>query len=250
VTVDLRAPREFEMPAAARSALRERLLREARESEAGRLAGAQRRRLRSRYHGRRTLALAGLLVAVTAVAAGAATGVLPIGSELSPERVPGEGEPRYTSQRLVVATGATSNGLDWRMTIARTSNQGFCLGLTLLDSVVGDDGFEACARSSTFDALGLGGGDALPDTTLVFGPVPEQAAAVRITAAGGFVRSAAELEDGSDSVRGGFYLAESPRSLDNVVVRWVTADGEVKEPGAFVESTIEYTTPPTGRRPY
>jgi hypothetical protein len=253
VTVDLNLPEEFDMPAARLATRRERLVREVgsppRSSHAGRLAGASRRRTRglsSPSRGRRTVALALVAAVLAAVAAGAATGVLPVGSEIPVPRVTGESEPRYTSERTVVASGVTSNGLDWRMTVAQSGNQGFCFGLTLLDTVAGDDGMDACGRSSTFDALGLGGGDVLPDTTLVFGPVPEQATAVRITAPGGFARSVTELAGGPDDVPGDFYLAEIPRGLHNVLVYWVTTDGAVMEPGAVVESTIKYTPQPAG----
>ncbi len=136
------------------------------------------------------------------------------------------------------------------MTAVRTDDQGFCLGLTLLDTVVGDDGFEACGRSPTFDALGVGGGDVLPDKTLVFGPVPGQAAGVQITAPGGFARSVTGLADGPDDVPGRFYLAEIPRAARNVLVHWVSEDGTVKEPGAVVEATIRYSRqPPKAERP-
>jgi hypothetical protein len=132
------------------------------------------------------------------------------------------------------------------MTVAHTGSQGFCLGLALLDTVVGDDGFDACGRSSTFDALGFGGGDVLPATMLVFGPVPEQAAAVRISGPGGFAKSVTDIADGPDDMPGGFYLTEIPRGLRNVLVHWVTQDGAVKEPGAVVESSIRYTPQPAG----
>lgn len=255
MTVDLNVPDEFDIPAARLAARRAHLLTEVRSSgppsHVSRRDGGSRRSRRwipLIAGGRRTLALGLVAAALTAVTAGAATGVLPVGSEVPAPRLFGEGEPHYTSERTVVATGVTSNGLDWRMTVAQTSNQGFCVGLTLLDTVVGDDGFDACGRSSTFDALGLGGGDVMPDTTLVFGPVPEQATAIRISAPGGFARSVTDLADGPDDVPGDFYLAEIPRGLDNVLVHWVTEDGAVKQPGALVESTIKYTTPQPAER--
>ena len=255
MTVDLNIPDEFDMPAARLAARRQRVLAEVTNATPAstRRAGGGRLSVRSllpSWGRRRALALALVGAVLAAVAAGAATGVLTVGTQLPTERVSGKGEPRYTSERTIVATGVTSNGLDWRMTVAKTSNQGFCFGLTLFDTVVGDSGTDACGRSSTFDALGVGGGDVLPDTTLVFGPVPEQADAVRLSAPGGFTRTITDFHDGPTDAPGNFYFAEVPRGVTNVLVEWLNPDGVVERPGTMVESTIKYRPQPPDDHPH
>lgn len=94
----------------------------------------------------------------------------------------------YRSDRTVVATGSTAAAGKWRMSVAE-SDRGFCFGIELLDQTPpgarGPDVAEGCGGASpSFDAASVGGGTALPDTTLVYGPVPEAATAVRVNAPG------------------------------------------------------------------
>jgi hypothetical protein len=65
----------------------------------------------------------------------------------------------------------------------------------------------------------------------VHGPAPEQASAVRVTAPGGFSRTAA-THDGPASVPGDFYLVEIPRQgTANAVVTWLDGEGTARRAG-------------------
>jgi hypothetical protein len=198
-----------------------------------RVATPQRGRL-----GRRAtvLVLMGCLGAVAA--ATAATGVLPIGTELPPlDSVTGRGEPRYTSNRVVVGTGSLHNAGRWQVT-AIDSDQGQCLTFERPDSRL--SGTAAVCGLPSFDAISIGGGDDLPDTTVVFGPAPERATAVRVTAGGGFHRTATTRE-GTDDMEGDFYVIEIPRKgLRNAEITWLDEHGRSPGPGMYVPSTIHY----------
>lgn len=195
---------------------------------------------RSRRH-RRTLVL-GLMAAILVTAgAGAATGVLPIGTELPTESISGKGEPRYTSKRTVVATGETPVAGRWQATIAQ-SNYGLCFGLELIDIEPGALSEGCGGASETFDAASLGGGSSMPDTTLVYGPAPENAVAVRATGEGGFTQSA-QTQEGPENFQGDFYVMEIPRNVRDVEIAWLDSDGRTQGPGIFVPSTIRYKGP-------
>jgi hypothetical protein len=194
-----------------------------------------------RRHGRRgrrasALVVVGCLVAVAA--ATAATGVLPIGTELPPlDSVAGQGEPRYTSNRVVVGTGELDKAGRWQVT-AIDSDQGQCLTFDRPNSRL--SGTAAVCGLSSFDAISHGGGDDLPDTTVVFGPAPERAMAVRVTAGGGFHRIAM-TQDGTGVLTGDFYVIEIPRKgLRNAQITWLDERGRAPGSGVYVPSTMRY----------
>jgi hypothetical protein len=197
--------------------------------------------------GRRAIALVvvGCLIAVTG--AGAATGLLPIGTELPPlGSVVGEGEPRYTSNRVVVGTGSLPNAGRWQVTVL-DSDQGQCLTFERPDSRF--RGMSAVCGMPSFDAISEGGGDELPDTTVVFGPAPERATAVRVTAPGGFQRTALTHE-GTADMDGDFYVVEIPRKgLRNVEITWLDERGRPPGPGMWVPSTVTYGSGPQESQP-
>jgi hypothetical protein len=189
----------------------------------------------------RTPLLVGLLSLALASGALAALDVLPVGSKLPAENISGPGEPKYTSARTVVATGESPAG-NWRLTLTQ-SNQGRCIGLWLLDMPGGTDGTDICGGPESFDAASVGGGDALPNTTLVFGPAPDAAAKVRVTAPG-YSRTVPTY-DGPNDIAGNSYLIEIPRKgLRNAVVTWLDEDGRAPLPGLYVPSTIVYDKGP------
>jgi hypothetical protein len=199
--------------------------------------------------GRRTTAFAvvGCLVAVAG--AGAASGVLPIGTELPPlSSVAGKGEPRYTSNQVVVRTGSLPNAGRWQVTVI-DSDQGQCLTLERPDSRL--SGTASVCGPASFDAISEGGGDDLPDTTVVFGPAPEQATAVRVTAPGGFQRTA-RTHEGTTDMDGDFYVIEIPRNgLRNAQITWLDESGHSPGAGMFVPSTIHYgPAPKEPQRPH
>jgi hypothetical protein len=204
-------------------------------------SGSTRPRARS---GRRAvvLALAGVLAA--AAVAGAATELLPIGTEVPADSVRGRGEPSYTSNRIVVATGRTAVAGGWHATVTH-SDQGPCLGLELVDAAPGDVSESCGGVIRGLDARSVGGGSSLPHTTVVYGPAPEEAVAVRAAGEGGFRRTA-PTHEGRSGLPGDLYVIEIPRRLDNVTVSWIDSSGRVHGPGVFVPSTIDYRGGPTG----
>jgi hypothetical protein len=194
----------------------------------------------------RTPLLVAFVSLVLAGGALAALDVLPVGTELPAEKVRGPGEPTYTSPRTVVATGHTAD-LNWFVTVT-ASDQGRCIGLWL-DSKLGRSGTDICGGPESFDAASVGGGDVLPDTTLVFGPAPEDAAEVRVTAPGGFSR-ATPTHDGPDDIVGNTFVIELPRrGLSNVLVNWLDENRRTHGPGIYVPSTISSSEPAGPQRP-
>ncbi len=246
----LPVPGDFDIPADRLLARREHLMKEIARPRTTLLRGIAvggRRDVARPPHrsgGRKALAVAVAVGLLAAAVAGAASGLLPVGEVIPLSKEPQSDGLRYTSDRTVVATGATPVAGRWRMTVA-DSDHGFCFGIELLDQVPpgarGPDLSEGCGGvSRSFDAASVGGGSDLPDTTLVYGPVPEEAATVRVTAPGGFSRIA-ETHDGPGEIPGDFYVVEIPRKgLRNALVNWLDEQGRRHGPGIFVPSTITY----------
>jgi hypothetical protein len=194
--------------------------------------------------GRRAFVVALAAMVLATAVAGAATDLLPIGSELPADSVRGRGEPVYTSNRIVIATGRTAVAGDWQATVTH-SDQGPCLGLELVEAEPGDLTESCGGVVRGLDALSVGGGTSLPHTTVVYGPAPAEAVAVRAAGAGGFRRTAA-THRGRSGLPGDLYVIEIPRRLRNVTISWVDSAGRVHGPGVFVPSTIDYGGRPTG----
>ena len=206
-------------------------------------SGARRVTPRSRVV---ALVLAACLAAVGA--AGAATGLLDIGSRLPAlPRVAGDGEPRYSSGRVVVATGELPDAGRWQMSVTG-SDQGRCLAFERPDSSHDSAPQEVCGLPS-FDAISHGGGSELPDTTVVFGPAPERASAIRVSAPSGF-HLTAPTHDGLDGVDGDFYVLEIPRrGLVNARVSWLDEDSRPYGSGLVIPSTVRYGPGPSKPQP-
>jgi hypothetical protein len=194
--------------------------------------------------GRRALVLALAGVLAAAAVAGAATGLLPIGTELPADSVRGRGEPTYGSNRIVIATGRTEVAGGWQATVAH-SDQGPCLGLELVDAAPGGLSESCGGVVRGLDAASVGGGSSLPRTTVVYGPAPEEAVAVRARGEGGFRRTA-PTHPGRSGLPGDLYVMEIPRRLRNVTISWVDSAGRVHGPGVFVPGTIDLGGGPTG----
>ncbi len=193
------------------------------------------------------LALGALLAASTA--AGAATGVLPVGSGLGMPALTGEAEPRYRSQRVVVATGSAPKAGRWEMTYAETDN-GSCLGLRLLDVVIpgarGPELSEGCGVAASFTVGTVGGGDGRTRSEyLVHGRAPEDAESVRLVAEGGVVISA-KTHEGPSDVPGDLYLLATPPGLRNASLSWFGAETGARGPDLIVPGTTDYGPPPEG----
>jgi hypothetical protein len=191
------------------------------------------------------LALASALIVVGA--ASAATGLLPVGTELpAPGHVPGAGEPRYTSNQVVVGTGELASAGHWQMTMTR-SDQGQCLGLGLVN--MRETSQQLVCGVASFDAISLGGGSDLPETTVVFGPAPERASAVRVSAPDGF-RLRAPTHEGHGAMDGDFYVVEIPRQgVVNAQITWLDERGRAAHAGTYIPSTIRYGPAQMGPQP-
>jgi hypothetical protein len=190
------------------------------------------------------LAVSAISVVLVIVAgAGAATGVLPVGSVVpTPSETQGDGL-RYSTNRLVVASGDTPYHGRWEMTIAE-SNFGSCLGLRFLERPPGaevDDLSEGCGPDASLDASSLYGGSGPGQKErVVFGRAPEEAVAVRLEAGGGLRRTVATHE-GPSELHGDFYLLTTPVEIENALVHWVDRSGKADGIGVDVPGTIEYT---------
>lgn len=217
------------------------------DAEVARVLARVRAGKRHRFQGYRLVAVAIFAGLVVAAGAGAATGLLPVGSVISLSEEPQGDGLTYVSDRTVVATGRAETAGRWRMSVAE-SNLGFCFAIELLDQAApGSRGpmlAEGCGGAGgNFDAGSLGGGTWLRDATLVYGSAPERATAVRVTAEG-FSRTT-RTHEGPADVSGDFYVVEVPRKgLRNALVKWLDAEGHVHEPGIYVPSTIDYSSEP------
>jgi hypothetical protein len=215
------------------------------EAEVARVLARARVRSRPLFRERR-VALATVAIALfVAATAGAATGLLPVGSVIPLSKEPQGDGLTYTSDRTIVATGTSDIAGRWRLSLAQ-SDQGLCVAIELLDEPFARAGnatlAEGCGGASrSFDAASLGGGTALPNVTLVYGPAPEEAKAVRVTAEA-FSRTA-KTHDGPADVPGNFYIIETPRKrIRNALVTWLDAEGREHQPGIYVPSTIDYSS--------
>lgn len=258
MTGGVRIPDELDIPPRHFQARREHLLREIAEMEACSRPGkilATRSPFRRAYRFRRRSLLAVVLAStlVAAAVAGAASGLLPVGTKLPALSIPGFGEPQYTSERVIVATGSTPERGRWQMTFTE-SDMGACLGLQMLDEVPpgssGPDSSEGCGDPSTFSAARSGGGDFGDREWIVFGRASEEAEAVSLTADGD-VHITARTHEGPSGVPGDFYLVATPPGLENALVQWFDNEGRAHGPAISVPGTVDYSGGATGpERPH
>jgi hypothetical protein len=217
------------------------------DAEVARVLARARGGRRRRFREHRLVAAALFAGLIVAAGTAAATGLLPVGSVIPLSKNPQGDGLTYVSDRTVVATGRTETAGRWRMSVAN-SNLGSCFAIELVDQVApGSRGpmlAEGCGGAGgTFDAASLGGGTLLPDATLVYGPAPEGATAVRVTAEG-FSRTT-RTHEGPADIPGDFYAVEIPRKgLRNALVKWLDTEGHTHEPGIYVPSTIDYSSEP------
>lgn len=245
-------PDEFDIPSHRLKSRRQHLMRELATDQRSRglratvalHRGVFKRPPRALRGKKKAMVLALISALVAAAIAGAATGLLSVGSVIPLSDKPQSDGLLYTSDRTIVATGTTPVAGRWRMSVA-DSDQGFCFGIELLDllhpGATGPDLSQGCGGANTgLQAASVGGGTDLPDTTLVHGPAPEEAAAVRVTAPGGFSQTA-KTHEGPTDIRGDFYVIEIPRKgLHDVLVTWLDEDGRAPGPGISVPGTTTY----------
>lgn len=258
---DLHAELGEEELALARNRVRARLEGEpeapARDVRGGPGRGA-RPRLLPRGRRAMTAVLVGGLLLLTA-AAGAATGLLPVGSV-----IPGEGfDGSEEVDETVVATGAAPVSGPWQMTVFETESAGSgsaktkvravpCLKLELLQD--GEDGSGYCGYIPAFEAFSHG---RKPDAArrgevLLYGRAPEAATSVQLTAGGG-VTIAAGVHEGPANVAGDFWLIAAPPGLRNARLSWIDEARRAREPWLDVsfqfQGPTERTVVATGTAP-
>jgi hypothetical protein len=210
-----------------------------------------------------TAMLVGVLL--LAAAAGAATGILPVGSVFRGEGF--HGGAREVDE-TVVATGTAPVSGAWQMTTFESPPAGSgsletkvrgvrCLKLELLKSADERPGAAAsgyCGYIPAFEAFSHG---RKPDArergeVLLFGRAPEDAGVVELTADGG-VRITTRIQEGPASVAGDFWLIAAPPGLRNARLTWIDQDGRARQPWLDVsfqfQGPAERTVVATGTAP-
>lgn len=193
---------------------------------------------RSRRAG--VLALAGGLLTVGA--AGAATGVLPVGSA-----IPSGADPKFqhdgpSPEQTVVATGRTPAGGAWQMTAYKSEGivddrgdvaepAGMpCVLMTLVNPPA--QTFERAGvlchapGKSDFNKLSLVviGASSKPAELILYGFAPKVAKAVELTGDGGTaIRT--QTYEGRDGAPGNLWVIAAPPDLKNAQVTWIDQSG-------------------------
>lgn len=187
---------------------------------AGRLA--ERRRVLPSGRPMVAVAVAGMFAA--AAGAGAASGLLKVGSVIPGGERSGAGSQRV--EQIVIATSSTPVSGRWQMT-SFVENGEQCLQLKLLDSGQGmGTAAGSCGYGSTFTAASSGTVDDAEGSNeiLVYGRAPEQATTVELTAKDG-QRITSKIHEGPPSVAGDFYLIAAPSGHEYALINWMDEQG-------------------------
>lgn len=202
-----------------------------------------RRRLLPR--GRRATVAVVFAALVVVGGAGAATGVLSVGSVFR-----GEGfrpDSKRTVTETVVARGEIPISGPWRMTVFKTRQGVPCLKLQLLDppSAVRRRSSGYCGSYSGFSEFGHGRKAVARrrGEVLLFGRAPAKARRVMLTAKGG-KRIAAPTRSGPPKVPGRFWVLAAPPHLKRAELVWTDRTGRRGERPLDVSHRFEG---PTGR---
>lgn len=205
------------------------------------------RRRRLLPHGRPTTAAVVLAALVVVGGAGAATGVLSVGSVFR-----GEGfhsGSRQTVKETVVASGKVRVSGPWRMTVFKTDHGVGCLKMKLLDPPPaagrGPRSRGYCGYVSGFDVFSHGRKAVARrrGEILLFGRAPAKSRRVTLTADGG-KRITAPAQAGPRRVPGRFWVLAAPPELKRARLAWTDASGRPGERRLDVSYLFEG---PTGR---
>ena len=175
-----------------------------------------------------------LAVLAGGAVAGATSGLFQTGTRVPTPAQTGD-DLKYDSDWTIVATGHAPEAGRWQMTTA-SSSAGHCLGIEFVDQrpPAAERGVfsEGCGISEGFDAVA----SRSPKEFLVYGPAPEEANAVRLTADGGFRREQRTF-DGPEGMDGNFYLVVAPGDLHGAEIAWLDAQGTSTAPPLAVPGT-------------
>ena len=211
------------------------------------LAAAAKRNTRRRFLPRRRRANVAVALAALVVVggAGAATGVLSVGSVFR-----GEGfrpDSKRSVTETVVARGEVPVSGPWRMTAFETRRGVPCLKLELLDppSAVRRRSSGYCGYFSRFSEFGHGKKPVARrrGEVLLFGRAPAKARRVILTAGGG-KQITAPTKTGPPKVPGRFWVLAAPPHLNGAELVWTDRNGRRGERPLDVSYRFEG---PTGR---
>jgi hypothetical protein len=228
----------------------------------------QRSRLRRPFYGRgaRTLALGFVCLLAVATTAGAAAGVLDVGSVIPGGKPTGPPENRLDVDETILASGIAPVAGPWQIRTYKSKGivyQGEvleqagapCIRLVLTDPPAGTlltgSGFCGEAGNSGFDIADVPVRDSSGRVVvLLFGHTPEGAAGVELTAGGG-KRIRVDTLEGPADVPGDVWEMTVPPDLENARVDWLHQDGTAA--GADLNASIHLdrgrrlaSGPPTG----
>lgn len=218
----------------------------------------QRATLRRSFHRRgvRGFALGFICLLAAAATAGAAAGVLDVGSVIQGGKPTGPPENRVEVDETILAKGIAPVAGPWEIrswTSQESVYQGEviepaglpCIRLVLSDPPAGSQmtgsGFCGEAGKAGFDMSGLPVRDSSGRVVvLLFGRAPEGAAAVKLTARGGRNVQVGTLEGPAD-VPGDLWQVTTSPDVENARVDWLRHDGTAA--GADLDASIQLDTP-------
>jgi hypothetical protein len=178
---------------------------------------------------RRTVVLALLGAAILAAGAGAATGLLQIGSVFEDQGFTGAAHREVVKETLL-AKGTTPGAGRWRISTFETRRGVRCLKLSLPDSrahsVPGPRSSGYCGAVAGFSAFthGRSAAAAKHGRLLLFGRAPGGAREVELTADGGQTITA-RTQSGAHDISGSHWFLPAPPRLDHPTLRWIDAAG-------------------------
>jgi hypothetical protein len=214
-----------------------------------------------------TLVIGFLCLLAAATTAGAASGVLDVGSVIPGGKPTGPPENRLDVDETILAKGTDPVAGPWQIRSYKSKGMGVyhgevlepaglpCIRLVLIDPPVGTlltgSGFCGEAGKGGFDIADVPVRDSSGRVVvLLFGHAPEDAAGVELTAGGG-TRIRVNTLEGPADVPGDVWQITTPPDLESARVDWLHADGRAA--GADLDASIHLdrgrrlaSSPPTG----
>jgi hypothetical protein len=215
---------------------------------------AERRRRSPLYGSRLAVAFALLGTFAAAAAAGAATGLFSVGDHISPAEPPAPGHPPAGLEETVLATGTAPVSGPWQVSShgsRRIVDKGevvqaaglSCLRILLIErpaSPLGGSGY--CGTSRPFEIGSLPASDGKDVEVLLWGPAPEAATTVELTARGG-VTIRSPTHEGPADFDGDLWVIPAPHTLDGAKVVWLDQEGRPGAPPLEASDELERGDP-------